>query len=124
MSPPLAGPVLGRLDNTDGVEATDASRRFPPPRGHRPRNHPDPGATRRLSGPVRTVVVAHTFVAGGTSSDSERDLTVGNIDLVDTSAFDGFDYVALGHLHRDQAFDDGRVAYSGTPLPLLVLRGA
>ena len=36
---------------------------------------------------------------------------------VDTSVFKGFDYVALGHLHRDQDFDNGRVAYSGTPLP-------
>ena len=113
LEPSLAGPLLGRLDDTD---ATDASRRF----GHREvTNHATTLIRRHAAslGPVRTVVVAHTFVAGGTTSDSERDLTVGNIDLVDMSTFDGFDYVALGHLHRDQAFDNGRVAYSGTPLP-------
>ena len=116
LEPSLAGPLLGRLDDTDGAEATDTSRRF------RHREVTDHAATliRRHAaslGAVRTVVVAHTFVAGGTTSDSERDLTVGNIDLVDTSTFDEFDYVALGHLHRDQTFDNGRVAYSGTPLP-------
>ena len=113
LEPSLAGPLLGRLDDTD---ATDASRRF---RHHEVTDHATTLIRRHTAslGPVRTVVVAHTFVAGGTTSDSERDLTVGNIDLVDMSAFDGFDYVALGHLHRDQAFDNGRVAYSGTPLP-------
>lgn len=65
----------------------------------------------------RSVVVAHTFVAGGTTTDSERDLTVGNVDCVALDAFAGFDLVLLGHLHRAQAWDDGRVAYSGSPLP-------
>ena len=116
LEPSLAGPLLDRLDDTDGANATDTSRRF---RHREVTSHATTLIRRHAAslGPVRTVVVAHTFVAGGTTSDSERDLTVGNIDLVDMSAFDGFDYVALGHLHRDQAFDNGRVAYSGTPLP-------
>jgi len=66
---------------------------------------------------TRTIVVAHTFVAGGTPSESERDLSVGTIDHVGLDAFDGFDYVALGHLHGPQAFAGGRIAYSGSPLP-------
>ena len=116
LEPSLAGPLLGRLDDTDGANATDTSRRS---RHREVTNHATTLIRRHAASldPVRTVVVAHTFVAGGTTSDSERDLTVGNIDLVAMSAFDGFDYVALGHLHRDQAFDNGRVAYSGTPLP-------
>lgn len=65
----------------------------------------------------RSVVVAHTFVSGGEASESERDISVGSVDLVGLSAFDGFGYVALGHLHGSQQFDGGRVAYSGTPLP-------
>jgi exonuclease SbcD len=68
-------------------------------------------------GNVRTVVVAHTFAAGGSGSDSERPLAIGTVDVVDLSTFDGFDYVALGHLHGRQSFDGGRIAYSGTPLP-------
>ncbi|EAQ74745.1 MULTISPECIES: exonuclease SbcCD subunit D [unclassified Synechococcus] len=65
----------------------------------------------------RSVLVAHTFVAGGESSESERELTVGNVDRVSVEAFTGFDYVALGHLHGSQQLDGPRLAYSGTPLP-------
>ncbi|MFN8052848.1 MAG: exonuclease SbcCD subunit D [Acidimicrobiales bacterium] len=66
---------------------------------------------------VRSVVVAHAFVTGGHPSDSERDLSIGDVDYVALDAFDGLDYVALGHLHGPQAFAEGRVAYSGSPLP-------
>ena len=65
----------------------------------------------------RSVLVAHTFVFGGESSESERELTIGNVDRVSVEAFAGFDYVALGHLHGSQQLDGARVAYSGTPLP-------
>jgi exonuclease SbcD len=65
----------------------------------------------------RSVLVAHTFVAGGESSESERELTIGNVDRVSVAAFAGFDYVALGHLHGSQQLDGPRVAYAGTPLP-------
>jgi exonuclease SbcD len=50
----------------------------------------------------RTVVVAHAFVQGGTESESERPLSVGGTGAVGVGVFDGFDYVALGHLHRPQ----------------------
>jgi DNA repair protein SbcD/Mre11 len=67
---------------------------------------------------VPTVAVAHAFVQGGTPSDSEKQLTIGGADVVDASVFRGFDYVALGHLHRPQVVGgDDRVAYSGSPLP-------
>lgn len=68
------------------------------------------------AGPARSVVVAHTFLTGGEPSTSERELTLGHVEQVGLSVFDGIDYVALGHLHRSQAFDGGRIAYSGTPL--------
>jgi exonuclease SbcD len=65
----------------------------------------------------RAVAVAHAFVAGGTESDSERALTVGTSPRVATSTFDGFDYVALGHLHKPQVVGDPTRRYSGSPLP-------
>ena len=77
----------------------------------------DLAARAERGAPARSVVVAHTFITGGNPSESERELTVGQVDQVRMDAFDGFDYVALGHLHQGQAFDGGRVAYSGTPLP-------
>jgi len=66
---------------------------------------------------TRSVLVAHTFVAGGLGSDSERELSVGQVDRVSVETFAGFDYVALGHLHGSQQLDGPRLAYSGTPLP-------
>jgi exonuclease SbcD len=74
-------------------------------------------ADRRDRKGQRCVLVAHAFVAGGASSDSERELTVGNVDRVSVETFAGFDYVALGHLHGSQQLDGPRLAYSGTPLP-------
>ncbi|NJQ01593.1 exonuclease SbcCD subunit D [Streptomyces zingiberis] len=64
---------------------------------------------------TRSVVLAHAFVAGGTASDSERDITVGGVAAVPAGVFDGVDYVALGHLHGCQTITD-RVRYSGSPL--------
>lgn len=66
-------------------------------------------------GGTRSVVLAHAFVTGGTACDSERDITVGGIQDVPLSAFDGADYVALGHLHGCQTLTE-RVRYSGSPL--------
>lgn len=66
---------------------------------------------------VRSVAVAHCFVAGGQPCDSERVLRVGGADRVPMGCFAGFDYVALGHLHGRQVFADGRMRYSGSPLP-------
>ncbi len=64
---------------------------------------------------VRSVVLAHAFVAGGQESDSERDISVGGVAMVAASTFEGFDYVALGHLHGRQTLTDA-IRYSGSPL--------
>jgi exonuclease SbcD len=64
---------------------------------------------------TRSLVLAHAFVRGGTASDSERDITVGGASDVPLSAFEGFDYVALGHLHGRQRLADG-VRYCGSPI--------
>ncbi|ARP69078.1 exonuclease sbcCD subunit D [Streptomyces pluripotens] len=64
---------------------------------------------------TRSVVLAHAFVTGGQSTDSERDITVGGVAAVPAGVFDGVDYVALGHLHGCQTITE-RVRYSGSPL--------
>ncbi len=63
----------------------------------------------------RNVLVTHQFVTGAVPSESE-DLTVGGADNVDAAVFDGFDYVALGHIHRAQNVGSPRIRYCGTPL--------
>lgn len=62
----------------------------------------------------RHVLVAHAFVTGAQSSESEQ-VVVGTVDGVPLSVFDRFDYVALGHLHRPQTLG-GKVRYAGSPL--------
>jgi exonuclease SbcD len=64
---------------------------------------------------VRNVLVTHQFVTGAERSESE-DASVGGSDNVDASVFDGFDYVALGHIHGPQNIDSERIRYCGTPL--------
>ena len=63
----------------------------------------------------RSVLVTHQFVTGAARCESEE-LSVGGSDNVDSSVFDAFDYVALGHLHGPQNVAEERVRYCGTPL--------
>jgi exonuclease SbcD len=62
------------------------------------------------------VVLAHAFVVGGEATGSERSISVGGVETVPLSAFEGIDYVALGHLHSPQTLSES-VRYSGSPLP-------
>ena len=64
---------------------------------------------------ARNVLIAHQFVTGAITSESEE-ISVGGSENVDGSIFDGFDYVALGHIHRPQQICRDTLRYSGTPL--------
>jgi len=64
----------------------------------------------------RSVLIGHAFVGGGTETESERPLSIGGADRVDCSCFSGFNYVALGHLHRPQAAGASHVRYPGSLL--------
>lgn len=63
----------------------------------------------------RSLLVAHQFVAGAAACESEEP-SVGGVDRVDAALFDGFDYVALGHLHSPQKVGRETMRYCGTPL--------
>ena len=63
----------------------------------------------------RNVLVAHQFVVGAMSCDSEE-ITVGGIDQIEGAVFRDFDYVALGHIHSPQNVGNDRIRYCGTPL--------
>lgn len=63
----------------------------------------------------RNVIVTHQFVTGAERSESEE-VSVGGSDNVDAIVFDGFDYVALGHIHGPQNIGSERIRYCGTPL--------
>jgi exonuclease SbcD len=79
----------------------------------------------------RAVAIGHAFVANvrrpeewtdasGITSESERDLTVGGVQVVPAGVFEGvgLQYVALGHLHRGHEVSGGDtiVRYSGSLL--------
>lgn len=73
------------------------------------------GAIRAAMKPgAANVLVAHCFASGAMAGDSESAF-VGAAEQVDTGLFEGFDYVALGHLHRAQS-PAPRLWYSGAPL--------
>lgn len=63
----------------------------------------------------RNVLVAHQFVTGAKSCESEE-ISVGGIEQVNSSVFRNFDYVALGHIHSPQSVGRETVRYCGTPL--------
>ena len=76
----------------------------------------------RGEGADRIIVMSHATVSDTTGSadttprsDSERDISVGGIDWVPASLFDGFDYVALGHIHKRYPVTH-TIRYSGSPL--------
>lgn len=64
------------------------------------------------------VIIAHQNVLAGATerilNDHERD--IGFSGEVDYTAFDAFDYVALGHIHGMQAVGRDTVRYAGAPL--------
>lgn len=63
----------------------------------------------------RNVMITHQLVTGADRTESEE-ISVGGTDNVETSAFEKFDYTALGHIHRPQNCKGDKIRYSGTPL--------
>jgi exonuclease SbcD len=68
----------------------------------------------------RSVVASHCFAAGveaspGVEREIRTDLRQGSLDVVPLAAFDGPDYVALGHIHGRSRLAE-HIRYSGAPL--------
>lgn len=76
--------------------------------------------SKRVKGKGRKVLVTHYFVTDmgrePELSDGETTVHVGGLDNVEASLFDGFDYVALGHIHKPQKIGRGEIYYAGAPL--------
>ncbi|SDL34144.1 Exodeoxyribonuclease I subunit D [Salinimicrobium catena] len=69
---------------------------------------------------IPVVAMGHLFAAGIETSESERDIQLGNQAAFEASRFgDHFSYIALGHIHKPQRVSAAVPAfYSGSPLPL------
>lgn len=70
----------------------------------------------------RNVIAAHQFVAGRGAdpklggSEGVGTQSVGLVEKISYDCWDGFDYVALGHIHSPQRVGREEVRYSGSPL--------
>lgn len=76
----------------------------------------------QLSPKERNILVAHQFVVGESEepqpggSESAAVLHVGTVEKVGIGCFDGFDYVALGHIHSPQKVGRETIRYAGSLL--------
>ena len=70
----------------------------------------------RFSPDKKHIVVSHAFITNAETSTSDRAAEIGFATQVSASVFDGFDYVALGHIHKPQNVNS-HIRYSGTPMP-------
>jgi exonuclease SbcD len=120
---PYLEPALGLPDEPAAETTAEAGVETPP----RSRSHASvlgqaaarirADATAR--GMNRTVVMAHAWVAAGGNDDERREAAIrqqSGIGYVPAALFDGFSYVALGHLHGQQTLAE-HLRYSGSPLP-------
>lgn len=62
----------------------------------------------------RCILMCHQFITDSSTCESEYS-SVGTLDNIDAEVFEGFDYVALGHLHGPQE-PAKNMRYCGTPL--------
>lgn len=69
---------------------------------------------------IPVIATGHLFAAGSSTSESEKEIHVGNLGQVKGDQFPAeFDYVALGHIHRPQVINQMQhIRYSGSPIPL------
>ncbi|MGO7398519.1 exonuclease SbcCD subunit D [Rhizobium ruizarguesonis] len=77
-------------------------------------------AATTLAKGLPVLAMGHLTCAGGLESEgAERRILIGGEHAVPPDIFPPeLAYVALGHLHRPQSLDAGRVRYSGSPFPL------
>ncbi len=64
---------------------------------------------------ISSIFLSHIFVAGGSVSESEREIDLGGARAVPVNVLPDCDYVALGHLHKRQKLGKN-VYYCGAPM--------
>ncbi|AWE08765.1 exonuclease sbcCD subunit D [Lysinibacillus sp. 2017] len=69
----------------------------------------------------RNIIVGHAFITKDgmpeqNTSDSERKLTIGGTECINSALFEPFCYTALGHLHQAHFVGNETIQYAGSPL--------
>ncbi|MBE7088208.1 MAG: exonuclease subunit SbcD [Clostridiales bacterium] len=62
---------------------------------------------------IPSIFMSHIFAAGGSVSDTEREIDLGGARVVPLNLFPNCDYAALGHLHKRQQLGKNNYYYSG-----------
>lgn len=104
----VAGETMEERENRIKQGITDHYHKFKPYLGTYKSQH------------IPVIATGHLFAAGSSTSDSEKEIHVGNLGQVGGDQFPTeFDYVALGHIHRPQLVNKmNHIRYSGSPIPL------
>ena len=61
------------------------------------------------------IILSHALIVNAALSDSDRSARIGQASAVSKDVFRGFDYAALGHIHKPQAITE-TIRYSGCPV--------
>ncbi len=69
---------------------------------------------------IPSIAMGHLYAKGSITSESEREIHVGNAAVVESSIFpSSFSYIALGHIHKPQIIGGNEhIRYSGSPIAL------
>ena len=116
-----AVPYLRDMDIRQAVQAESVNGRVEAVRNGI-KNHYDTLANicrERYTG-IPVIAMGHLYAQGSLTSDSEREIQIGNLAAFGDSDFsETFDYVALGHIHRPQRVGGkDYIRYSGSPIAL------
>ncbi len=63
----------------------------------------------------KNIIVSHSLIVDAELSESDRSARIGFATAVSKDVFQGFDYVALGHIHKPQVVAP-HIRYCGSPL--------
>lgn len=65
------------------------------------------------------IATGHLTTVGASTSDSVREIYIGTLEAFPSNAFPDADYIALGHIHKQQIVGKNEtIVYSGSPIPL------
>lgn len=68
---------------------------------------------------IPIIATGHLTAMGVTTSESVRDIYIGNLEAFPAKDFPAADYIALGHIHRPQRVaKTDYIRYCGSPIPL------
>ena len=77
-------------------------------------------AAQKYGEDIPVILMGHLFTSGVSTSDSERDIQRGGLEMFSANDFPkNCKYIALGHIHKPQRVGNSEtIRYSGSPIPL------